>query len=98
MPVKSGLMVGLGETFEELRAVFDDLAASGVSILTIGQYLSPSSDHTAVQRYVSPDEFDALADDARRAGIATVVSGPLVRSSYLADRHVDSIINRFPRK
>jgi lipoic acid synthetase len=82
---KSGLMVGLGETTEELKRVFEDLADSGVSILTIGQYLAPSKNHHPVMRYVHPDEFMMLEQDARRAGIGTVISGPLVRSSYLAD-------------
>ncbi len=95
MPVKSGIMVGLGETSAELQTVFDDLSTNGVSILTIGQYLSPSKDHTPIDRYVTPEEFDTLGDAARNAGIKTVVSGPLVRSSYLADRNVDSIINSF---
>lgn len=82
---KSGLMVGLGETTEELEDVFIDLAKHHVSVLTIGQYLSPSKEHLPVARYVPPDEFDHLAELARAAGIRRVFSGPLVRSSYLAD-------------
>ncbi len=82
---KSGLMVGMGESCEELRTVFADLAVSRVSILTIGQYLSPSKQHFPTVRYLPPDEFDRLAEEARRAGIPTVVSAPLVRSSYQAD-------------
>ncbi len=82
---KSGLMVGLGETTDQLRQTFADLAANGVSILTIGQYLSPSKEHLPVDRYVPPDEFDSLAELARSAGIRSVFSGPLVRSSYMAD-------------
>jgi lipoic acid synthetase len=82
---KSGLMVGMGESFEELKAVFADLALSRVSILTIGQYLTPSKQHFPVVRYLPPDEFVQLAGEAKRAGIPTVVSAPLVRSSYQAD-------------
>jgi lipoic acid synthetase len=78
-------MVGLGETLEELRAALDDLAAHGVSMLTIGQYLAPSKRHLPVARWYHPDEFNQLAEDARSCGIRTVVSAPLVRSSYLAD-------------
>lgn len=87
---KSGLMVGLGETTDELNLVFADLAAAGVSMLTIGQYLAPSRKHRAVDRYVSPEEFDLLAGEARSVGIRQVFAGPLVRSSYLADSMVDS--------
>ncbi len=82
---KSGLMVGLGETAGELRQVFADLASNHVSILTMGQYLAPSRDHLAVVRYVTPLEFQEFELDARKAGIPTVFSGPLVRSSYMAD-------------
>ena len=82
---KSGLMVGMGESSEELKAVFADLALSQVSILTIGQYLAPSKQHFPVVRYLPPDEFVRLAEEAKRAGIPTVVSAPLVRSSYQAD-------------
>jgi len=81
---KSGLMVGLGETRDELRRTFDDLARVGCEILTIGQYLRPSPEHAPVRRYYPPVEFDELADVARRAGIAAVVAGPFVRSSYRA--------------
>ncbi len=82
---KSGLMVGLGETTDELAAVFHDLHAAGVTMLTIGQYLSPSKDHLPVDRYVAPEEFDRLAERARIVGIRQVFAGPLVRSSYMAD-------------
>ena len=83
---KSGLMVGLGESRAELLKVFADLAASNVTILTLGQYLSPSKDHLPVARYVPPEEFNEMAGQAREAGIKVVVAGPLVRSSYQADR------------
>jgi len=82
---KSGLMLGLGETIDELKEVFEDLAENQVSMLTIGQYLSPSREHLPVVRYVPPEEFDELAEVARSVGIRRVFSGPLVRSSYLAD-------------
>jgi len=85
---KSGLMVGLGETVVELQQVFGDLAESGVSLLTIGQYLSPSPAHLPVVRFVLPEEFDEYREMAERAGIVSVFSGPLVRSSYLADRFI----------
>ncbi len=86
--IKSGLMVGLGETKDELEHVFGDLAESRVSLLTIGQYLSPSSAHLPIARFVPPDEFDEYRRMAETAGIASVFSGPLVRSSYLADRFI----------
>lgn len=84
--VKSGLMVGMGETFDELNEVFRDLADSGVSILTVGQYLAPSKDHYPVNRYLHPDEFVELRCLAEQAGIEKVFAAPLVRSSYLADQ------------
>ena len=84
IPTKSGLMVGLGETFEELSAVLADLAAVGVDIVTIGQYLRPSGEQLPVARFYSPEEFAALKQCGERAGIRHVESGPLVRSSYHA--------------
>ncbi len=83
--VKSGVMVGLGETTEELLALFEDLAGAGAEILTIGQYLRPSWRNLPVARYVPPEEFESLAEAARKRGIATVLAGPYVRSSYLAE-------------
>jgi lipoic acid synthetase len=82
--VKSGLMVGLGETRDELAAVFADLAAAGCRVVTVGQYLRPSRRNLPVARYVPPEEFDALAALGRDRGIAEMVCGPLVRSSYKA--------------
>jgi lipoic acid synthetase len=82
---KSGLMVGLGETFEELGVLFEDLAAAQVRILTIGQYLAPSNKHHPVHRYISPDEFEQLRRAALKAGLRQVLAAPLVRSSYRAD-------------
>jgi len=84
IPTKSGLMVGLGENEADLDAAFADLAEVGVERLTIGQYLQPSRSHPPVRRYVPPEDFEALAERARDAGIPHVLSGPLVRSSYHA--------------
>jgi lipoyl synthase len=86
---KSGLMVGLGETRDELLAVFADLAAVGVDVLTLGQYLRPSAWHLPVDRYYPPEEFDALRADALALGFRHVEAGPLVRSSYHAHTHVE---------
>lgn len=82
--VKSGVMVGLGETMEEMVEVFRDLAEADIEILTIGQYLRPSKKHYSVAKYYSPDEFIELKALAERLGIVKVISGPLVRSSYKA--------------
>ena len=83
---KSGLMLGLGETFEEVIEVMRDCRQHDVDMLTLGQYLQPSRDHLPVDRYVHPDEFEALAEEARTLGFKRVASGPLVRSSYQADQ------------
>ena len=82
---KSGLMVGLGETVEELHQTFRDLRRVDCDVLTIGQYLRPSlEDHVPVKRFYTPDEFDELASAARRLGFLSVAAGPFVRSSYNA--------------
>jgi lipoic acid synthetase len=81
---KSGLMLGLGETRDELLDVFADLIARGVDFLTLGQYLQPTLDSLPVERYLPPEEFDELGRLARSMGFAKVASGPLVRSSYHA--------------
>lgn len=86
--VKSSMMLGLGERTEEVRSSMSDLQRAGVEILTLGQYLQPSLKHLPVERYVHPDEFDALRDEGLRLGFRHVESGPLVRSSYHAERHV----------
>jgi lipoyl synthase len=83
-PVKSGLMLGLGETMEEVIAVMRDLRAHGVDILTIGQYLRPSPKHLPIVRYVTPAEFEELRQAGDEMGFHHVESGPLVRSSYHA--------------
>jgi lipoic acid synthetase len=85
VPTKSGLMVGLGETREELLEVLKDLRAHGCDNLTIGQYLSPSRHHLPVARYVPPEEFDEYARMARELGFDKVASGPMIRSSYHAE-------------
>ncbi len=84
IPAKSGLMIGLGETREELRETFGDLAAAGVSRLTIGQYLQPSRLHHPVVKYYEESEFGELRIEAKASGIKAVLAGPLVRSSYHA--------------
>ena len=83
---KSGLMLGLGEQTEEVIAVMEDLRAHDVDMLTLGQYLQPSRDQLAVDRYVHPDEFEALRVEGLKLGFSQVASGPLVRSSYQADQ------------
>jgi len=85
---KSGLMVGLGETHDEMVAAFEDLRAAGVQVLTVGQYLRPSERHLPIVRYWHPDEFKALEDAAYALGFDHIAAGPLVRSSYHADEHV----------
>ena len=82
---KSGLMVGLGETKEEVMQVMDDMRSAGVDFLTIGQYLQPTRKHAAVERFVTPDEFATLETIARSKGFLLVSASPLTRSSYHAD-------------
>jgi len=85
---KSGIMLGLGETEEEVLEAMDDLRAVGVDVLTIGQYLQPTKKHLAVQEYIHPDMFKKYESIGLSKGFAFVESGPLVRSSYHAERHV----------
>jgi lipoic acid synthetase len=85
---KSGLMVGLGETHEEMVATFEVLREHGVQVLTVGQYLRPSERHLPIVRYWHPDEFAALEETAYALGFEHVAAGPLVRSSYHAEEHV----------
>jgi lipoic acid synthetase len=90
MITKSGVMVGLGEEMSELVAVFRDLAARGVDLLTVGQYLRPSRDHLPIARFYTPDEFLHLKEEALRFGFRHVESGPLVRSSYHAHEQAEA--------
>ena len=90
LPLKSGIILGLGEERDELVATMRDLVEVGVSILTLGQYLRPSARHLPVARYYHPDEFAALAEIGRGLGFAHVESGPLVRSSYHAKKQADA--------
>ncbi|MGE5652488.1 MAG: lipoyl synthase [Bacillota bacterium] len=85
VPTKSGLMLGLGETLDEVEAVMRDMRAHRIEMLTLGQYLQPSAHHLQVQRYVTPEEFDALRVAGQKMGFTHVASGPMVRSSYHAD-------------
>jgi lipoic acid synthetase len=85
---KSGVMVGLGETRDEVLATMRDIAEQGTDILTVGQYLRPSPVHLPIERYWSPSEFDELRDAGMTMGFDHVEAGPLVRSSYHAERHV----------
>jgi lipoic acid synthetase len=87
---KSGVMVGLGESSEELVEVFRDLGTRGVDILTVGQYLRPSKDHLPIARFYAPEEFQYLKDEALRFGFRHVESGPMVRSSYHAHEQAES--------
>jgi lipoic acid synthetase len=84
MPTKSGLMLGLGETLDEVLDVCADLRRVDCSMLTIGQYLQPTPQHLPVERYVPPEEFDEIGNQARKLGFEYVASGPFVRSSYHA--------------
>lgn len=86
VPSKSGLMLGLGETIAEVEQVMQDMRAHHVEMLTLGQYLQPGRHHLPVDRFVHPDEFEALGETARKLGFSKVASGPMVRSSYHADQ------------
>ncbi len=85
---KTGIMLGLGETDEEVYEAMDDLVVHGLDVLTLGQYLQPTKMHLAVEEYVHPDKFDHFKEVGMSKGIEYVESGPLVRSSYHAERHV----------
>ncbi|HQZ72822.1 MAG TPA: lipoyl synthase, partial [Anaerolineae bacterium] len=93
---KTGIMVGLGETWEELDALMQDLAAIEVDIFTVGQYLRPTEAHLPIQRYLLPEEFDAIRERGLELGIRWVESGPLVRSSYRAEQQVARLSARSP--
>src|SRR5690606_15541455 len=88
---KSGLMLGLGEKEEEVLETMDDLAAIGVSVLTVGQYLQPSPAHLKVEEYITPEQFKFYETEGLKRGFKFVESGPLVRSSYHAERHINAL-------
>lgn len=92
VPTKSGLMLGLGETIDEVKQVMRDLRSHQVDMLTIGQYLQPSKAHHPVERFVHPDEFDELTVYGKEIGFSHVASGPMVRSSYHADQQAANVI------
>lgn len=92
VPTKSGLMLGLGETYEEIAQVMRDLRSNDCNMLTIGQYLQPSKSHHPVIRYAPPEEFAALGQLAESMGFEAVASGPMVRSSYHADQQAQLLL------
>jgi lipoyl synthase len=93
VPTKSGLMLGLGETINEVIEVMQDLRRHGCDMLTLGQYLQPSHDHLPVERFVTPDEFEELGRQAGQMGFSNVASGPMVRSSYHADLQANPLLD-----
>ncbi len=93
VPTKSGLMLGLGEEIPEVKQVLRDMRQHNINMLTLGQYLQPSLDHLAVERFVTPDEFDQLGKFARSIGFDQVASGPMVRSSYHADLQAETVLS-----
>ena len=92
VPTKSGLMLGVGETIDEVQQVMRDLRAHDCDMLTLGQYLQPSKHHLPLVRYVHPDEFDALGELGYELGFTHVASGPMVRSSYHADQQAKDVV------
>lgn len=90
IPTKSSIMIGVGETYEEIIETMDDLRAHNVDIVTIGQYLQPTKKHLTVEKYWHPDEFAKLKEEGQKRGFSHVESGPLVRSSYHAHEQVQS--------
>ena len=91
MFTKSGLMVGFGESREEVQQVMDDLRSADVDFLTVGQYLQPTPKHHAIERFWTPEEFEGLAATAKGRGFLMVSATPLTRSSYHADRDFESL-------
>jgi lipoic acid synthetase len=94
VPTKSGLMLGVGETIEEVEQVMRDLRAHDCNMLTLGQYLQPSVHHLKLDRYVHPDEFDRLGELGYELGFTHVASGPMVRSSYHADQQAKQALEQ----
>ena len=97
IPTKSGLMLGLGEELDEVRAVMQDLREHNCDMLTLGQYLQPSLDHLPVDRFVTPDEFKLLQIAGYEMGFSHVASGPMVRSSYFADQQAAAVVGQVAR-
>ncbi|HSP01800.1 MAG TPA: lipoyl synthase [Thioalkalivibrio sp.] len=95
VPTKSGLMLGLGEEMDEVVQVMRDLHEHGCDMLTLGQYLQPSLHHLPVKRYVTPEEFDRLAEIGYEIGFSQVASGPMVRSSYHADQQAEKTLLKY---
>jgi lipoic acid synthetase len=91
---KSGMMLGLGETAAEVVATMQDLRSVGVSLLTLGQYLRPTKYHVAMERFVTPEEFHRFEEIGFDLGFKEVVAGPLVRSSYRAERSFLNLLQR----
>ncbi len=94
LPTKSGLMLGLGEYPDEIEMTLDDMLQAGCRILTLGQYLQPSRNHLAVERFIPPEEFEAWREKALKLGFAEVASGPFVRSSYHAQELFQEVSTR----
>ena len=94
LPTKSGLMLGLGESSEEIKKTLEDMLRAGCRILTLGQYLQPSKNHLAVERFIPPEEFEAWRKKALKMGFAEVASGPFVRSSYHAQELFEEVSAR----
>jgi lipoic acid synthetase len=94
VPTKSGLMLGLGESRQEVLEVLRELREFGCDMLTLGQYLQPSRDHLPVDRFVTPEEFDELRREAETLGYTSVASGPMVRSSYHADLQANPLLDQ----
>ena len=94
VPTKSGVMLGLGETLDEVESVMRDLRDRGCDMLTLGQYLQPSREHLPVARFVLPEEFEDLRMLGEDLGFSSIASGPLVRSSYHADLQADPVLER----
>ncbi|NLC71676.1 MAG: lipoyl synthase [Desulfuromonadaceae bacterium] len=93
IPVKSGLMLGMGESRRELTEAMNDLAEAGCRLLTVGQYLRPTGNHYPVHRYVPPEEFDEIKKEGLKIGFAHVEAGPLVRSSYHAEEQFKEVVD-----
>jgi len=98
IPTKSGFMIGLGETMPQIISLLDDLNDADVDFLTIGQYLQPSPSHASVKKYYTPFEFEQLKDIAKEKGFSEVESGPLVRSSYHAEKQFNNHKKSFKRE